>query len=102
MGWPDFDLKFMAPAVADPYADEIGNATQDRYVDEIAFAIAHMPAEVLWHNESFPELYTENARGVYAVGDAVKYAEVVDHGSYASGDYWSTVRYWGYTDGQRR
>jgi hypothetical protein len=96
---PDNNLKVLFPPRADPFAAVIANATQDRYVDEIAFSIAHMPVEVLRGNNSFPELYTENAESVYSAGALVDYADVVDHGSYDTGDYYSTVKYWTKTKG---
>ncbi|MBU1537351.1 hypothetical protein KKF84_18695, partial [Myxococcota bacterium] len=59
-------------------------AEDPRYVDEVAFSIAHLPMEdLLYDNPTFhtsfdPELLMENVRGIYAAGEFIHFASLVE------------------------
>ena len=72
----------------------IVNAAEDPYIDEIVFSIANLSALFLSSGYAYPELVTLNAELVYEFDADLSYAEVVDYGTSADDDYYSTVRYW--------
>jgi hypothetical protein len=63
-------------------------------VDEVAFAIAHSSPAFLSSAYCNPLLFRENAEAIYANDTLLGYVDVVDYGTPAAGDAWSTVRYW--------
>jgi hypothetical protein len=74
------------------YGDLI-TATQDPWLDEVAFTVAHTSIDILQHTEFHPDLIVENVDALYTIADELPYADVVDYGTSADDDYWSTVRY---------
>ena len=77
----------------DVLAALILEAPEQRLVDEIAFTIANSTEVDLLHESFDPTLFTENAEAVYDFAEWLPYAEIVELGDPASGDWQSTVRY---------
>ncbi|MDD2331374.1 MAG: transglutaminase domain-containing protein, partial [Candidatus Cloacimonetes bacterium] len=70
------------------------NSTQDPFVDEIAFCIAHSSVEYLSSDFALPELFTENAEVLYAIDSELSYVQIVDYGTSATDrEFYSTTRY---------
>jgi hypothetical protein len=76
------------------FANLIINAPNE-IVDEISFQIANLSTESLKDSRfrNTMELLTENAQHIYDVVDSLKYVRLVEHGSYASGDFYTTTEY---------
>ena len=70
------------------------NDAVDPYVDEVCFAIAHSTPAYLQSQYCYVRLFTENAELIYAHEKVLPYVDVVDVGTSADDDYYSTVRYW--------
>ncbi|MBN1448397.1 MAG: hypothetical protein JXA28_10745 [Bacteroidetes bacterium] len=70
------------------------NAASDPYIDEICFAIAHSNPVFLQSTVCFPQLFVDNAQQIYEHDELLPYVEIVDVGSSADGDWYSTARYW--------
>ncbi len=85
-------LEYICPLYVDKYADLILE-NEYKFVDEIAFAIAQTSATVLRRGDVYPELFVENAKLLYLNDKYIDYADVVDHGDFATRNYYSTVRY---------
>ncbi|MCK4718452.1 MAG: S8 family serine peptidase, partial [Thermoplasmata archaeon] len=60
------------------YANLILNSPEDRYVDEIAFCVAHTAVSNLQDEYFFPELFTHNAQLIYENDQYLDYVEVVE------------------------
>lgn len=75
------------------YADII-NAVEPKMVDEVAFSIAHTATRSLMHEDAFSDVYKNNTESLYYNDQFILYADIVDNGSFATGDYYSTLRYW--------
>ena len=86
LGMVDADLQ-------DVLAGLILQAPEGRLVDEIAFSIANSTEVDLEHESFDPTLFTENAEAVYEFAELLQYAEIVELGDPATGDWQSTVRY---------
>jgi hypothetical protein len=82
--------RFAWPNIADQFAQEVLNAP-DPFVDEVAFQAAHISPGVLYYTPL--QLLLENARFVYTVDSVLDYVQIVDYGTAAGDDYWSTTRY---------
>lgn len=77
----------------DTLAALILEAPEAALVDEIAFSIANSTEVDLEHESFDPTLFTENAQAVYEFAERLQYAEIVELGDPATGDWQSTVRY---------
>ncbi len=66
------------------YANLILNSPDERYVDEIAFSIAHSAVENLEDDYFFPELLTHNSQLIYDNDQYLNYVEVVERGDYTT------------------
>ncbi|RLE37537.1 hypothetical protein DRJ17_06365 [Candidatus Woesearchaeota archaeon] len=66
---------------------------EDPYVDEIAFAIAHISPNLLGDLAVPPELIVENVETIYAADEYLDYVRIVDHGEVGDDDYWTTLEY---------
>lgn len=66
---------------------------ENKYVDEIAFCIAHTSPDVLADEDVYPEVFVKNAELIYEIDNYIQYADIVYRGSNTTGDYWSTVEY---------
>ncbi|MGA1822279.1 MAG: Ig-like domain-containing protein [Thermoplasmatota archaeon] len=59
-------------------ANLIINSPDERFVDEIAFCIAHSSLETLRDDYFFPEILTHNARLVYDTDQYLDYVEIIE------------------------
>jgi hypothetical protein len=69
------------------YANLILNSPDDKYIDEIAFVIAHTAVENLQDDYFFPELITHNAQLIYENDQYLHYVEVVEKGDFTTTIY---------------
>ncbi len=95
--WLQNDLihlfSYLTESFQDKWAQVIVDA-EDPYIDEIAFAIAHLSPMYLMSDYATPVLIRENARLIYEHDDMLDYVDVVDYGSStADPDYYSTTVY---------
>lgn len=56
----------------------INNAEDDRYIDEIAFSIAHLPVDSLVDKYFLPAVLEENARYIYEHDQYLQYVEILE------------------------
>jgi hypothetical protein len=71
----------------DRYADLILNANQ-KYKDEIAFSIAHMPTENLKSmSNNQTQLFVDNAELIYEIDQHLDYVEVIEKSDYTTTRY---------------
>ncbi|MDH7514401.1 MAG: transglutaminase domain-containing protein [Bacteroidota bacterium] len=94
--WLRADLHLTLSALPAARQNELANvilSAPERMIDEVAFAIAHSSPAFLRSAYCFPQLFRENAELIYANDQYLPYVEVVDFGTVASGDYYSTLRY---------
>ncbi|GAI47339.1 unnamed protein product, partial [marine sediment metagenome] len=83
----------MDSSYQDLYANMI-LGSQDPYVDEIAFCIAHLAPQTLTNAQFYPDVLVENAEYVYRNDTVLEYVTIIDSGSAAvGGDYYSTTWY---------
>jgi transglutaminase-like putative cysteine protease len=75
---------------ADKFARAIVDCTEDRYVDELAFTIAHSPPEVIQRVGNVNVL-VDNAKQLYEQDQLLPYADIVER-SAEDGNY-TTVSY---------
>ncbi|MCD6161246.1 MAG: T9SS type A sorting domain-containing protein [candidate division Zixibacteria bacterium] len=70
--------------------------SDDPYVDELCFEIAHISPQNLMYMESLEALdvLTENITFLYSIDSSLSYADIIDYGnSSQGGDYYSTINY---------
>ncbi|MFC2131568.1 T9SS type A sorting domain-containing protein [Bacteroidota bacterium] len=95
--WIRMDLKntftLLPEAKQLEYAAIINDAT-DPFIDEIAFAIAKTSPNFLTSQYCFKELFLHNAQLLYEHDADLDYVEIVDYGTSADDDYYSTTKYW--------
>ena len=83
----------LTAANQDKWAAVINN-TENPYVDEIAFTIAHSSTAYLSSEYSYTQLFEENAELIYSHDIDLAYVEVIDYGTSATDEnYYSTTRY---------
>jgi hypothetical protein len=83
----DVLLTYRADYHQDRYADLIQNANQ-KYKDEIAFSIAHMPYENLKAmNNNQTQLFIDNAQLIYEIDQHLDYVEVIEKSDYTTTRY---------------
>lgn len=75
----------------DTLAALILEAADPRYVDEIAFVIAHLSPEVLNDRSFYPQLIAENAALIYARDADLDYVALVEESD--GDDTWTTATY---------
>ncbi|MBN2829736.1 MAG: carboxypeptidase regulatory-like domain-containing protein [Candidatus Cloacimonetes bacterium] len=63
------------------------------YIDEICYSIAHSSPAYLTRVDIYPQIMVENAELIYAYADEFPFVNIVEHGSEASGDWYSTTSY---------
>jgi len=97
--WIRDDLEYtfttLTASDAKTYADYILNPKDTRYVDEIAFSIAHSHSGLLrWMAQNGHDgLFSENAEAIYAIDDkGLNYAELVEKGDHTTLSYKSKLR----------
>lgn len=78
----------------DNYAQLIIDAPE-KLVDEVAWSIANISYKVLIDTRSYATINTliKNAQLIYDVADSLKYVKLVEHGTFALGDYYTTTKY---------
>lgn len=64
----------------------------DPYVDEIAFQAAHLPPTMLG-NYMYSDMLMQNAELLYEMDQSLNFVEIIDVGTSADNDYYSTTRY---------
>jgi hypothetical protein len=71
------------------------NSTEKKYLDEVAFALAHLPQEVLKSSRFAKDwnYLLENAKMIYAYADSLKYVRLVEEGNVNSDDWSTTAEY---------
>jgi hypothetical protein len=68
--------------------------TDDPFIDEVAFTIAHLSPQYLMSSYVYPELVKKNAELIYEYDPVLQYVDVVDYGSSDSDpDYYTTTKY---------
>ncbi|MFH0765893.1 MAG: hypothetical protein V2A61_05675 [Calditrichota bacterium] len=67
--------------------------TEEPYVDELAFLMAHISPDLVCTGAIDGDLLAENVQGVYAADEYLDYVRIEDHGSVEDGQYWSTLIY---------
>jgi hypothetical protein len=69
------------------YANLIINSPEPKYIDEIAFCIAHTSVEALQHQYMFPQLFTDNAKYIYQNDQYLSYVDIVEKTDYTTISY---------------
>ncbi|MCF7810752.1 T9SS type A sorting domain-containing protein [bacterium] len=67
--------------------------TDDDYLDEVSFVIAHTSPILIEDYTLNLELFIENAVGIYEADEYLNYVEIVEYGSVDDGDWWTTLEY---------
>jgi len=95
--WLKVELEDNFSRLDSSYQDLYANmilGSQDPYVDEIAFCIAHLAPQTLTNAQFYPDVLVENAEYVYRNDTVLEYVTIIDSGSAAvGGDYYSTTWY---------
>ena len=71
------------------------NSTEKKYLDEVAFTLAHLPYEVL-NSSRFANDWNhlvENAKMIYTYADSLQYMHLVEQGDTSAGDWYTTTEY---------
>lgn len=71
----------MEPSLQDKYA-ELLKCPDKKYLDEVAFSLAHISPQVLKDPSFDPSLIWENVRQIYEADKIVEFAELVEKGDY--------------------
>ena len=78
----------------DSLAELILTAADSRFIDEIAFSIAHLSLRELTGQRFDPRIIAENARLIYEADSLFDYVELIDYGEPRRGRDWiTTARY---------
>ncbi|MDP8233096.1 MAG: hypothetical protein P9L91_10585, partial [Candidatus Zophobacter franzmannii] len=67
--------------------------TVSPYIDEVCYSIANSGPGYLARQDIYPEVMIENAELMYTYADEFQFVDIVEHGSEASGDWYTTTRY---------
>ncbi len=95
-------LRKQEAARADALAAQVVDVEDPRYIDEIAFTIAHTSPEALADEDFFPELLALNARLIYEHDAELDYVELVETGvAGEDDDFWTTATYQYLVDGDQ-
>jgi hypothetical protein len=78
----------------DDYAQLIINAA-DNIKDEVAFCVANMSYQTLTDSRFVgdKEMIVRNAEQIYSIAPSLQYVQLVEHGSIANKDYYTTTKY---------
>jgi len=66
------------------YANLIMDSPDERYIDEIAFCIAHSAVDNLQDDYMFPQIFTHNAQLIYDADQYLDYVRIVEKGNYTT------------------
>ncbi len=83
-----YKFRQLSPSKQVTYANLIINSPDPKYIDEIAFCIAHSSVESLEHQYMFPQLLTDNAKYTYQNDQYISYANIIEKPDY------TTIRYY--------
>ncbi len=80
------------------YANLILDAAKEniKYVDEVAFLVAHTSIETLRRNSFINGDYKQllaDVKHIYNTADSLKYVRIKEYGDYSTGDYYTTTEY---------
>ncbi len=96
----DLELKFRelhSSGLDKTYADLILKSARanTKYVDETCFLVAHIAKESLQNSRFLKNIdwLIEIPEFIYRVKDSLKYVQIVEHGDYNTGDYYTTTKY---------
>jgi len=84
------NLSFLSPELQDTYALYVLNSPDPRFVDEIAFQVAHVSPEILSNEYFYPQLILVNTQYMYQMDSVLGYVRILD---YPGPDYYSTTTY---------
>ena len=98
--WMQYDLRFKFRRMLSTYQTrmvQIINNTPKQYLDEVAFQLTYLPAEVLTHSafnqaNDWNVLLT-NAELIYTHADSLKYVRIKEYGDTNTGDWYTTTEY---------
>lgn len=97
--WLHYDLRFKFKVVTSTSTRNkmvaIINAAPKKYLDEVAFVVAHLSEEALTYNR-LPEDWSyliDNANMIYTHADSLRYVNLVEYGDTTSGDWYTTTTY---------
>lgn len=90
------NLSALPSQLQDKYAELILRCPDKKYLDEVAFCIAHISPEVLKAPSFDPNIIWENARQIYEADKLLDFVQLVEKGDY------TTVRYFIEENGEIR
>jgi len=96
--WLQPGMRVNLVALDDELQDELAalmtHDAEDRWLDELAFCLAHISPSHLQRDDFYPELLIDNVSTLFAIDEDLAYADIIDVGDPAEGgDYYSTVEY---------
>ena len=98
--WMQYDLRFKFRRMTSTYQTrmvQMINTTPKKYLDEVAFQLTYLPAEVLTHtafNQANDWNYMlTNAELIYAHADSLKYVRIKEYGDTNTKDWYTTTEY---------
>ena len=98
--WMQYDLRFKFRRMTSTYQTrmmQMINNTPKQYLDEVAFQLTYLPAEVLTHsafNQAADWNYlVTNAELIYAHADSLKYVRIKEYGDTNTNNWYTTTEY---------
>ncbi|MBR4803489.1 MAG: hypothetical protein IK032_02475, partial [Bacteroidales bacterium] len=98
--WMQYDLRFKFRRITSTYITrmvQLINSTPKKYLDEVAFQLTYLPAEVLTHSAfnqaSDWEYLVRNAEMIYLHADSLKYVRLKEYGDTNTNDWYTTTEY---------
>lgn len=98
--WMQYDLRFKFRRMTSTYQTrmmQMINNTPKKYLDEVAFQLTYLPAEVLTHsafNQASDWQYlVRNAEMIYLHADSLKYVRLKEYGDTNTNDWYTTTEY---------
>ena len=98
--WMQYDLRFKFRLMQSTYQTrmvQMINNTPKQYLDEVAFQLTYLPAEVLTHTAfnqaSDWEYLVRNAEMIYLHADSLKYLRLKEYGDTNTNNWYTTTEY---------
>lgn len=98
--WMQYDLRFKFRRMTSTYQTRMAqmiNETPKQFLDEVAFQLTYLPAEVLTHsafNQASDWQYlVRNVEMIYAHADSLKYVRLKEYGDTNTDDWYTTTEY---------
>lgn len=98
--WMQYDLRFKFRRMTSTYQTrmvQMINETPKQFLDEVAFQLTYLPAEVLTHsafNQASDWQYlVRNVEMIYAHADSLKYVRLKEYGDTNTDDWYTTTEY---------